>query len=203
MATNDRRELRASPYRDDHGRSVRRRAMQPKGLSGLLAWFLGGYRAEVPDRVHQRDVWRDRKTRGDREEYSPVGGSLLGSPRASEPFRAYIEDEPFATEQASITDAGVTVWTTALARPMRAAIARVAGRGKPTDAYPFMARLLYVVALRDGDWDTACASLGIIEPVRRVYVEQALRHLWDRYEDEPVPAPYRPPQPTVEERAVA
>lgn len=188
MSTRDRRELLATPYRDDHRRSVSRKAAPPKDL---LRWFLEGFRAEIPDRMHQRDVWRDRRTRGDSEDYDPVGGSLLGTPRAAEPFRAYIEDT-YATEQASITDAGVTAYVKAYARPMRDAIARVAGRGHETDPYPFMARALYRTALRDGDWDSACGSLGVIEPVRRVYIQAALRHLWERYEDEPRPPAYKP-----------
>jgi len=64
-------------------------------------------------------------------------------------------------------------------------LATLAGRGKDTDDYPFMARTLYRTALRDGDWDGACASMGICEPVRRVYIEEALRRLWSKYSIEP------------------
>jgi hypothetical protein len=48
-----------------------------------------------------------------------------------------------------------------------------------------MARVLFRTALRDGDWDGACASLGIIEPVRRIYIETALHRLYDRFYEEP------------------
>jgi hypothetical protein len=37
----------------------------------------------------------------------------------------------------------------------------------------------------DGDWDAACRSMGICEPVRRFYIEEALRRLWGRFETEP------------------
>lgn len=69
--------------------------------------------------------------------------------------------------------------------PMRAALAELAGRGRDTDEFPFMARALYRTALRDGDWDAACASMGIIEPVRRTYINAALVRLWVRYLIEP------------------
>jgi hypothetical protein len=51
--------------------------------------------------------------------------------------------------------------------------------------YVFMARCLYRTALNDGDWDYACASLGIIEPVRRPYIEAALHRLYERFHEEP------------------
>jgi hypothetical protein len=45
-----------------------------------------------------------------------------------------------------------------------------------------MARVLFRTALRDGDYDGACASMGICEPVRRIYINEALRRLWTKYE---------------------
>jgi hypothetical protein len=74
---------------------------------------------------------------------------------------------------------------------MRAALARLAGRGADHEPYPFMARCLYRTALRDGDWDGACASLGIIEPVRRPYLEAALHRLYERFHEEPPTNYYR------------
>lgn len=162
---------------------------EPHGFRRLLAWYLAGFRAEVPDRLHQRDVWRDRAKRGDADGYAPVGGSLLGSPRDAEPFRAFIEDDPYALEIAEYD--GQRNRTAHYARPMRAAIARLAGRGPDMEPYPFMARALYRTALRDGDWDGACASMGIIEPVRRPYIEAALHRLYLRYEEEPTARPSR------------
>jgi hypothetical protein len=183
------REDRERPYRAEHDRSVRDKARPPQGLNRLLAWFLAAFREEVPDRLHQPDVWRDRPKRGDLPGYRPVGGSLLGSPRDAEPFRVFIEDGPFALEHAEYE--GQEDRTPHYARPMRAALARLAGRGRDDEPFPFMARALYRTALRDGDWDGACASLGIIEPVRRLYIEAALHRLWSRYETEPTPRPYR------------
>lgn len=180
------RALRGRPYSVEHDQSVRRKASPPRDL---LGWFLRGIREEMPDRLHQHDVWRDRAKPGDVEGYRPVGGSLLGSPRDAEPFRQFIEDGAYALEYAEYE--GNKDLTPHFRTPMRAALARLAGRGPDHEPFPFMARALYRTALRDGDWDGACASLGIIEPVRQVYIEAALYRLWSRYDETPQPKPYR------------
>jgi hypothetical protein len=149
----------------------------------LLAWFLTGFRDELPDRLHTRGVWRDSVRRGDVDGYAPVGGSHLGSPRQADPFRAFIEDDPFGTEAAEYE--GHKDVRNHYRTPMRAALARLAGRGGDMEPYPFMSRALYRTACRDGDWDSACQSLGIIEPVRRFYIEAALHRLYDRFHEEP------------------
>lgn len=180
------RHLRDRPYSADAAASKARKMARPKDL---LGWFLEGFRAEVPSRLHTTGVWRDARRRGDDEGYDPVGGSVIGSPRMSDPFRAFIEDDPFGVEVAEYE--GHKDIRTHYRTPMRAAIARLAGRGPDTDPYPFMARALYRTALRDGDWDSALASLGIIEPVRRPYLEAALHRLYDRYHEEPPTNYYR------------
>src|SRR5678816_3959692 len=135
--------------------------------------FLEAFRAEVPARIHAGDVWRDQVSPDEeRQGIQAVGGSLLGSPRTGDAFRRYIEGSPFITEVAEYE--GHKDPNTHYAFPLRAALAALAGRGPDTEPYPFMARALYRTALRDGDWDGACASLGIIEPVRRPYIEAAL-----------------------------
>lgn len=177
------RERLARPYALDHAASIRRRAAKPRDL---LGWFLAGFRAEVPEQIHQSGVWADARRRGDVEGYVAGGGSLIGSPATFDPFRAYLEGEPLhETELARLTEGGTTVADPAYRFPMRAALARLAGRGPATDPYPFMARALFRTACMDGDWDAACRSLGIIEPVRRPYVLAALERLWERYDDEP------------------
>lgn len=173
--------MKPATYATDHDRSQRRKMARPRNL---LAWFLTAFREEMPDRLHTRGVWRDRVNAGEAQNgIEPVGGSLLGTPRTSDPFRAFIEDDPFGTEVAEYE--GHKDLRTHYRTPMRAALARLAGRGPRTDPYPFMARALYRTALRDGDWDGACASLGIIEPVRKPYIEAALHRLYERYHEEP------------------
>ena len=174
------RAYRDTPYAHDNARSKRAKMARPRDL---LAWFLQGFREELPDRLHTRGVWRDAHHRGDAEGYEPVGGSVLGAPRMSDRFRSYLEDDPFGTEAAEYE--GHKDTRNHYRTPMRAAIARLAGRGPDTDPSPFMARVLFRTALRDGDWDGACASLGIIEPVRRIYIETALHRLYDRFYEEP------------------
>jgi hypothetical protein len=172
---------RDRPYDPEHRASLARKAAPPKNL---LAWFLEAYRAEAPEKIHASDVWRDRVTEDEaRNGVQAVGGSLLGTPRTNDTFRRYIEDSPFATEVAEYE--GSKDRSGHYAFPLRAALARLGGRGRDTDVYPFMARCLYRTALRDGDFDTACRSMGIPAPVRQVYIEEALRRLWAKYEIEP------------------
>jgi hypothetical protein len=168
-----------APYASDHAQSLVRKGAPPKGLHGLLNWFLIGFREEMPDEIHVRDVWRDYVT----EARAPGGGSLLGAPKLSDDFRRFIEGSPFALtvpEYEGHRDAYPSYAT-----PMRAAIARLGGRGKASDERPFMARVMWRTAFCDGDWDAACASFGILESVRRVYMEAALARLWRLYRDEP------------------
>ncbi len=169
--------LSETPYAYQHAKSQRAKMARPKDL---LAWFLAGYREEMPQAIHAGEVWREYVPD---QHISQGGGSLLGTPKWSDPFRRYLEDSPFGTEPSEYEhhkSIGVHYRT-----PMRAALARLSGRGKDTDPSPFMARTLHRTAVRDGDWNGACASMGIIEPVRRPYLEAALHKLWDRYREEP------------------
>lgn len=177
---------RDAPYQQDNARSKRAKMARPKDL---LAWYLTGFREEIPDRLHSRGVWRDAKRRGDDDGYEPVGGSIMGSPRQADPFRAYIEDDPFGTQPDEYE--GHKSVANHYRTPMRAALARLAGRGPNDDPFPFMARALFRTALNDGDWNYACHSLGIIEPVRKPYIEAALHRLYERYHEEPPTNYYR------------
>jgi hypothetical protein len=179
-----RRQLLEAPHADDYARSVARRMTPPHNFAQLIGWFLSEYRAEIPARLHVSGVWRDQVTGSEADAgITAVGGSLLGTPRPSDPFRAYIEDSPFATETAEYE--GHKDPHGHYRFPLRAALAKLAGRGRDVEERPFMARCLYRTATRDGDWNGAAASLGILEPVRRPYVEAALWNLWRLYRVEP------------------
>lgn len=167
----------------DHRASLARQMAQPKGFGGLLTWFLEGFRSEVPEDVHKSGVWRDY-VRIDEERHGE-GGSLLGSPALADGFRRFIEGSAFATESSQYEGHQSREGDEHYAMPMRAALARLAGRGDDVDEYPFMARTLYRTAIRGGDWDAACASMGIVAPVRRTYVQSALVRLWRRYSVQP------------------
>lgn len=178
MRTNGRR----TGYQYEHDRSVAQKAAPPRDL---LAWFLREYREEMPDELHSSGVWRDR-TNTDEADHGihAVGGSLLGSPRTAEGFRRLTEESPFTTEVAEYE--GHKDTHNHYAFPLRAALARLGGRGKATDEYPFMAYALLTTARLDGDWDRALSSLGVNPgAVRRFYIEIALRLLWNKYEPEP------------------
>ena len=172
-----------APYRLDHERSVRQKMAPPKDL---LAWFLREFREEVPTALHTGGVWRDQVSSGERERgIDAVGGSHLGTPRTAEPFRRFLEESAQITEIAEYE--GHKDLDKTYSFPIRAALQELAGRGRDTDPFPFMARCLYVTALRDGDWDGALASLGVNPPaVRQAYIDAALRRLWTKYR----PGPY-------------
>ena len=180
--------VRREPYEADHAGSVARKAQPPKNL---LGWFLEAFRAETPDAMNGHDVFVGQPDKPGREtlwaKRSTVaelsGGSLLGSPRDVSSFRRFIEEGAKQVERAEYENQKDPVVHYTF--PLRAALAELAGRGRDTDDYPFMARTLYRTALRDGDWDSACASMGICEPVRKVYVEEALRRLWTKFSVEP------------------
>jgi hypothetical protein len=187
----------ARPHAGEHAASIRRRATKPRDL---LGWFLSGFRAEIPEQIHASGVFVGTPARRGESLASLdprtgavlstardlVGGSLIGTPRTADPFRAYLEGDPRdETELARLTEAGTTMAETAFRFPMRAALAALAGRGADTDPYPFMARMLFRTASMDGDWSAAGRSMGIIEPVRWPYLVGALERLWDRYDDEP------------------
>lgn len=178
---------RDTPYEQDNARSKRAKMRRPRDL---LSWALDLYRADMAVKLHSRGVWVDRLSAGEkRDGIEPVGGSLLGSPEETGAIRAITEGDYFRTvipEYEGHKEIG-RVYAT----PLLAAIARVGGRGRPDEPYPFMARVLHRTLARDGDWDGACASMGIIEPVRRPYIEAALHRLYERFHEEPPTNYYR------------
>lgn len=177
-----------APYQTDHASSIARKAQPPKNL---LGWFLEAFRCETPIEMNGHSVFVGQPDKPGRETLwargsrasELSGGSLLGSPAFTDDFRRFIEDGSRQVERAEYE--GNQDRTVHYRYPLRAALAELGGRGKATDEYPFMARVLYRTAMRDGDWDGACESMGIIGPVRWVYVQEALRRLWRHYEVEP------------------
>ena len=164
----------------------RRRVQLMTPPKDLLAWFMAAYREEMPERIHAAGLWRDQVNRDERRNgLTPLGGSVLGSPRSNEGFRRLTEESPFETQVAEYE--GHKDTHNHYAFPLRAALARVAGREPLTGQHGFMAHALLTTARCDGDWDRALSSLGVNPPaVRRVYIEQALRKVYERYEPEPV-----------------
>lgn len=165
------------PHLNDHRRSIEHVAQRaaPRGLHRLMLWFLEEWSAEIPDRLHKADVWRDYVKLG-QEDRKAEGGSLLGTPNYADAFRTYVEGSPFATDLDN-----------RYLRPVHAAIARLCGRqGHSGETHklqpaPFMARFLFRLALT-ADLDIASSSMGIPPQVQPIYAEQALYRLWKAYE---------------------
>lgn len=193
----DQRALRESPYLIEHARSQRDRRAEPRGFAGLLRWFLEGFWAETPERVHTVGVWFGRPPRLDAsgrpvEDVAAelVGGSQLGAPKQAEPFRQLLENSPRQIAGDGAEEHYV--------RPMRAALARLAGRRDGSAA--LMARYLLQVAYAQGDWESVATRWFPIHEdevacrcwlARRPFTHDALRRLYGAYSAEP-PVRYLP-----------
>jgi hypothetical protein len=204
---HDRRYVDA-PYLDEHAASQRDQDRAPRGFAGLLRWYLEGFWAETPEAVHSTGTWFGRPPRTDAQgqpaedvaSYQPpdpdappaepivlsnavalTGGSVLGAPRQAEPFRQLLENSPRQTAGDGTEEHYV--------RPMRAALARLAGR----DDGPLTARFLLQVAYAQGDWRAVAERWFAAYPVvHRPFIEHALRRLYAVYRSEPPARPVGP-----------
>ncbi len=136
------------------------RGVMPDTLGKLLRWYAEGWDAEVPTSIHKSDVWRDYGT-------SAEGGSKLGTPANSDPFRRYLEDIPSQTDEDG--------WFTL---PMHAALERLGRR------WPFGARTLFAVAQCGYDWRGVADRLHYADEFMHRYLTQALEDLWLEYREE-------------------
>lgn len=189
------RTLRDQPFIGDHVASKRRRP--PRSFDELLAWFVAGVQDETPERVHASGLWVGRPPRkverwvegkrvwvnADNTPTELIGGSELGSPKDAEPFRQFIENSPRQVAGEGLDEHYV--------RPLRAALAKMAGRHTCTvlerraqdhscGESPLMARFLYQVGIAGGDWRAVAErwTPNAIPPdIARVYTETALRRL--------------------------
>lgn len=165
-----------TPYADQHRASVAARVQpRPKGLSALLMWFLAEFNQEMPTKIHSRGVFFGRPERSETKtlwarESKPkelVGGSLIGTPSDDGSFRAFIENRPTETDE----DGNY-------ARPMRAALSRMAGR-RPTSSEWFHAHYLWAIGGAAGDWQGVALRVGIPPQVAEIYTESLLNRLWN------------------------
>ncbi len=173
---------RQQPYKFEADRRLNKLMAPPKDL---LGWFMDAYREEMPERIHSAGLWRDQVTAGEGAHgVKAAGGSVLGTPQTDARFRLLTEGSPFTLETAEYE--GHKDRSDHYTFPLRAALARLAGREPVTGRWGFMAAALLTTARLDGDWERALSSLGVNPPaVRRVYLEIALRTLFARYEVEP------------------
>jgi hypothetical protein len=177
LTREERLLLRDRPYAFENASSQRRRQAPPVDLFG---WFLAGYRAEMPMKVHRTNgVWHDQVTRQEAEDgVAAVGGSQMGTLPNDELFRRLIEDGPFACEFAEYE--GHKDARPHYLFPMRAALQRMAS------SKPFLSRMLKRIAFLDGDVEFGLRSYGITEPeVVEATMKAALHMLWSKYDTEP------------------
>ena len=154
-----------APHKRDHERSIEQRmgkGVMPATLPELLRWYSEGWDAEVPTALHKSEVWRDHGINAE-------GGSRLGSPAHTDPFRRYLEGIPSQTDE----DGYYTI-------PMHAALARLGHR------WPLTARTLFAVAQSGYDWRGVAERCHIAEELFYRMLMDALRALWAEYRDQVV-----------------
>lgn len=182
---------RDRPFMVEHGRSVAGKAnaerVPPKGLHQLLAWLAHHWQAEMPEALHGSGPFFGPPGPGLSAEKSRpnelTGGSLLGSPRYSDPFRSYLEGQATQLDgKAGAPDEHGT-WP-AYQRPVHAAIARMAGRD-PESADAMHARFVFTLAVNGFDWQAVAERAGTPWYQAPVYVEWVLRRLWRAFEVRP------------------
>lgn len=169
--------MRAEPFVAENvasrARRMRRGGVRPRGLPGLLNWFLVEWAQEVPSRIHGRGVWRDYVP-ADADRKSG-GGSQLGAPADSDGFRRYIYNR--ATE---LNEDGDYV------RPVHAALFAMGGHRQDTE-HGSAARWLGAVAAAGGDWASVGYRRGLEPWVSRIVTETALNRLFDHWRPAPLP----------------
>lgn len=162
VSKSDRRAALISPHAAENEASIQRamsKGIQPKGLDALVTWFRELIHEEVPVTVHKAEVWRDYGHDGS-------GGSLLGTPAYSDPFRRFIE----SVDRPSITDEDGRYRF-----PLRSALSRISRRDD------VMARMLYQLALLDGDWYRLADHMSYPSSVMKAAMRSWLHDLWREY----------------------
>jgi hypothetical protein len=160
-----RREALEAPFQRQHEASMEARLAKgrmPKSLPELLRWYSEAWDAEIPDRPHKVEVWRDYGAEAQ-------GGSHLGSPAWTDPMRRYLENY-----DSEVDADGYYV------RPVHAALSRISRRG------PLMARSLFAVAQSGYDWRGVADRGHWPVEMFQVYITEALRRLWMEYREQKV-----------------
>lgn len=179
----EKRTAAERPFQDRHAQSVAdqvdRDRVQPRGLVALLGWFREKWVAEMPEEIHSRGVWHDRQ-----------GASALGAPQWADDFRRFLTASPHEL------DVDYDEWASGLdpdaayVRPLRSALARMAGRD-PGSAGAFAVRFLMAIGFAGFDWRAVGDRLGYHDGVTSVYAEWALARLWRFYRPRPEPRTIR------------
>lgn len=176
MSIAARREALGLPYQPDHAVSVARsleRGVRPRTLSALMAWFLAEWQRELPDRIHEHSVWRGYASANETPAPGTLGGSLSGSPAWTDPFRRFIENSPHELDGDGF-----------YSRPMRAALASIAGRDPNSDS-AYKARYLWTLGASGGNWRGVAERALIPYPLQGDVTEGLLGLMWSRWRPKP------------------
>lgn len=175
------------------------RARLPKGLSGLLRWFLTGWSEETPDTLHRggHSTWFGPEssefkgakvaafTGPDREPVPSaelVGGSVLGSPAFNESFRRYIEESAFARVRGKVD--GKEQASAQFERPMRVAVSQMAwGDPGRRAGLPLAAQYAFALGMSNGDWRQLARHRERPLEDEAIYCAGVLRELWYIWRD--------------------
>jgi hypothetical protein len=90
-----------------------------------------------------------------------MGGSLLGTPAWNGTFRSLMENSPSIIDEDGF-----------YRFPIRSALSRLHRRS------PLMARTLFALSMREGDWRGLGIAYGWLPEMFEVYITEALRRLW-------------------------
>jgi hypothetical protein len=170
-----------NPYLLANERSRSKEEERPEDLNGFLVWYIVQSAAEAPTKLHVAATWRsweperlveDEDDEEDPEEqvrasYPTEGGSRLGSPAWSDPWRRYLENSPSETDKDGY-----------YVRPLAAAFDRLIKGGGRYPPRKEWADWLLRLRFFGFDLDKLASAMGWPLWQARTYVETALRSLW-------------------------
>lgn len=135
----------------------------PKGIDALCAWLAEVSAEELPDRLHDRGVWRDHGAHAE-------GGSHLGSPVLHDDFRRFIEDSPSQLDEDGY-----------FRTPYRAMLSRLR-RNHSVPAWHVSKLATLLADPTSGGWRRLGKQLLQHEQVAEIYLSEALRMAWIEYQ---------------------
>lgn len=159
--------------------SVDRERVQPHGLTNLLHWFRERWVEEVPDTIHSSGVWHDKE-----------GASALGAPQWADEFRRFLLASPHELDGRYDDWAAGADPDAAYLRPLRSAMARMAGRDLDSERGKVVA-YLFRVARNGFDWRSVAMQETRDEWWAAVGTEWAIGKLWRIYRPRPEPRSVR------------
>lgn len=156
-------------------RRMAQQAQMPKTLEGLIRWFQGEVKMEMPDNLHTQAIWRDRVSKVElRAGQKPVGSSDTGSLAYDDEFRRILENGPSQVDLGDKTVDGRVYFV----RPIAAAISRMGRNG-----HPLTARMLLRLSAAGFDERKVMPLYTTHREVWEVYLREALIRLWREYRE--------------------